>query len=749
MADNTTLNAGSGGDVIAADDIGGVKFQRVKVVHGADGSNDGDVSDANPYPVRIHGYQNDYAPGYKADPVQGSNADYQVDPDGNLMVRGQVLTDEGSYRVNFANSSLAVSVGTVTLTNGSKAFTGTGFDTAELRRYDYIKLDADAESAFAQIESLDSPTSGTLVAAYTGTGGTGAASRAIVKPVTGSGGSIAVASGVCTITSGTTNSASTGIVRGGDWLPTVRQCGVAVSQRIANQTVYITQQEGEGATPKWFVQFVLDGTTNTTVKCQSARNPSSAPSAAETEETTVTLPGGATTATARRYRAEVLSDQVKFFIDGTLVAMHFKSMPGPRDPLVSIIKVVNGTGAGSSTTVTVDYDTLVNHNKVMTGMMSDAEAVDAQQPTAQLTTYNVAGVIAINTVLMTIDCRRIRQLSWHCTSMGTTGVVTPEWSNDPTAATWQACTSFTSAGAAATTFNAAGLWNVPVQAAYFRLRLSTATTAGTTTIALSAMQSATQQPWLATQTVSGTVTAAQGSAPYGILGQTQVVTDVTSAAITATATTTAITPSAPACAEFVVAVTVVSGTSPTMDITVEESADAGTTWKPIYSFSRITAVGVYRSGPVLQTGNRVRYVQTIGGTTPSFTRTVNRLQQPVSPHQQRQIIARASGSTYTWDVNTGATTFATGSNLPMEVSGLPNHQLILDMGAIATTAPQAKIQGSENGTTWYDISTALTAVASSVVQITVTNVPARFVRAVISTAGSGATLNEATLRSFA
>lgn len=38
MADNTTLNAGSGGDTIASDDIGGVKHQRVKLSLGADGS---------------------------------------------------------------------------------------------------------------------------------------------------------------------------------------------------------------------------------------------------------------------------------------------------------------------------------------------------------------------------------------------------------------------------------------------------------------------------------------------------------------------------------------------------------------------------------------------------------------------------------------------------------------------------------------------------------------------------------------
>lgn len=51
MADNTQLNAGAGGDVIASDDIGGVKFQRVKLTLGGDGTNDGDVASGNPMPT--------------------------------------------------------------------------------------------------------------------------------------------------------------------------------------------------------------------------------------------------------------------------------------------------------------------------------------------------------------------------------------------------------------------------------------------------------------------------------------------------------------------------------------------------------------------------------------------------------------------------------------------------------------------------------------------------------------------------
>lgn len=51
MADNVTADAGSGGATFAADDIGGVHFPRTKLIIGADGTNDGDVSAANPLPV--------------------------------------------------------------------------------------------------------------------------------------------------------------------------------------------------------------------------------------------------------------------------------------------------------------------------------------------------------------------------------------------------------------------------------------------------------------------------------------------------------------------------------------------------------------------------------------------------------------------------------------------------------------------------------------------------------------------------
>ena len=50
MSDNIAVTPGAG-STIAADDIGGVLHQRVKIVIGADGVSNGDVSASNPVPV--------------------------------------------------------------------------------------------------------------------------------------------------------------------------------------------------------------------------------------------------------------------------------------------------------------------------------------------------------------------------------------------------------------------------------------------------------------------------------------------------------------------------------------------------------------------------------------------------------------------------------------------------------------------------------------------------------------------------
>lgn len=70
-------------------------------------------------------------------------------------------------------------------------------------------------------------------------------------------------------------------------------------------------------------------------------------------------------------------------------------------------------------------------------------------------------------------------------------------------------------------------------------------------------------------------------------------------------------------------VTAVGGTTPTLDVTVEQSANGSTGWAtvPGSALAQITAAG-NRIGFVAPTQPYVRVVATIGGTTPTITGTV-------------------------------------------------------------------------------------------------------------------------------
>lgn len=237
-------------------------------------------------------------------------------------------------------------------------------------------------------------------------------------------------------------------------------------------------------------------------------------------------------------------------------------------------------------------------------------------------------------------------------------------------------------------------------------------------------------------TVTGVTTvSAVTSANMGIPGT---IADVASAALTSTATVAAITPTFGTSYEVNIPVTAVTGTTPTMDVDVEESDDSGTNWYKVYSFPRITATGIYRSPKLPLTGNRVRYVQTVGGTSPSFTRAINRLQASDSQNYIRQLIDRSVVLT--------TLSSATGS---INIQNCRNAQLVVNVGAITTTAPALQLQGSDdNGLTWYSIGSALTAVASSTVQLTVNNINAGLIRAIVSTAGVGVTAGYVLLKGF-
>jgi len=123
--------------------------------------------------------------------------------------------------------------------------------------------------------------------------------------------------------------------------------------------------------------------------------------------------------------------------------------------------------------------------------------------------YSQAGVIAINTDLLIIDCAGFSSLSIQVTSLGTSGVITTAWSNDNSVYP-PSSTIMTPSGSSPSTITASGIWTTQIYGRYLRLRLTTATTAGTTTISVQGLFSVNNLAY-PTQVISGSVTATVAS----------------------------------------------------------------------------------------------------------------------------------------------------------------------------------------------------------------------------------------------
>jgi hypothetical protein len=72
-------------------------------------------------------------------------------------------------------------------------------------------------------------------------------------------------------------------------------------------------------------------------------------------------------------------------------------------------------------------------------------------------------------------------------------------------------------------------------------------------------------------------------------------------------------------ARLLLDVTARTGTTPTLDVTIQTSYD-GTTWRTAGTFTQATAVGAQRSS--FNIDRFVRAIWTVGGTTPNFTFSV-------------------------------------------------------------------------------------------------------------------------------
>lgn len=437
-------------------------------------------------------------------------------------------------------------------------------------------------------------------------------------------------------------------------------------------------------------------------------------------------------------------------------------------PNVAVTSSALPTGASTETTLSsinvktppLGQTTMASSTPVV--IASDQSTVNTMSPDLYVTGQSAQTALVNNILTTTSGTAATDLLGYHqaqvqVVSTGTAGAFIFEGSNDnvnfQTIPVYnQLILTGTPITAAITATASQLIYTFPVQCRYVRLRISTAITGGS----IQAFSKFSQSAWFpavvqtaqntagslqTTATISsGTVTTVStvSSVTSGNMAIPGIITDVASAAITTTTTTATLTPTFGSTYQVNIPVTVVSGTTPTLDVEIQESPDSGTNWYAVYDFPRITATGSYNS-PVLNfTGNRVRYVQTVSGTTPSFTRAINRLQMS-NPQANfyRQLIDRTI--VLTTLNSTTATLFAQGGK---------SAQLIINIGA-ATTPPTLQLQGSDDyGATWYSVGTTLAGVANSTVQLTIANVSSQFYRAIVSSAGSAVTAGYVLVRSY-
>jgi hypothetical protein len=317
-----------------------------------------------------------------------------LDVDRSLQVRGRVLTDEASFRDDFASTNPYKDLtGTVYVTNGSDFVTGVGTAfRSELNSQHYVKLSTHGDTAYDAVAEILSDTVFKLDAPYTGATGSGTGRASWWKYAIGTGGSIVYAASEIALASGTTSGTAVQAVRPGDYLPYSLGFRLRLSQRIANQTTILGLSD-DPTTPNNQALLILDGTTNTSVKCRSSS------SSVSIEETTVTLPGGATTATAANWQIEVLPNRVVFYYNDIRIAEHKTHIPGSYDTMDCYIRIVNTGVAGSSTTVYADVFWFNNYDMLQVGTLGKDAVITREARATNATVASVTAAVA-DTVLL-------------------------------------------------------------------------------------------------------------------------------------------------------------------------------------------------------------------------------------------------------------------------------------------------------------------------------------------------------------
>ena len=356
----------------------------------------------------------------------------------------------------------------------------------------------------------------------------------------------------------------------------------------------------------------------------------------------------------------------------------------------------------------------------------------AQSAAGNNVLLSTAGTTSIDTMVPGLSHYRALQVQIVASAGISGGAVIFEYSNDnvtffplqmyeaSTAATLAASTAINAATTIAASANRTFLGKV--MGRYIRCRISTVF-AGGTIQAFARLAISDFQPWvtaLAGSQTLATVTSASLSAAS--------VTDIVSAALTTTATSAGVAVTNVQSAAFAVNITAVTGTNPTLDVVIQCSVNT-TTWHDIYHFERATASTTLIMPNLELPCAQIRYVRTVGGSSPSFTMSLTRWSKNINGDEHRNFFDRTIVAN---TINSATPSFW--------VEGTDAITAIVSSAA-ATTAASFQMEVSADGTNFATIGTAVASVANTTTVVFNGPVVTKFARVRVSAAGSGQTLN--------
>lgn len=442
-------------------------------------------------------------------------------------------------------------------------------------------------------------------------------------------------------------------------------------------------------------------------------------------------------------------------------AVSAAALPLPAGAATSALQTTGNTSLNSIDTKTPAFGQTTMSASVPVTIASDQSTVGTTMPDSFITGQAAQTAVVNNIIPAAVsanatDAAGFRSASVQIVSTGTGGTFIFEGSNDNT--NFQTIPVFsqliltgTPIVAAITPTSSQLIYTFPVTVRYIRVRIATTITGGSIqavtrlsqtgwTPAVFQVAQATAANLATTATIaSGTVTTVSTvtSVASAALATNTNVADLASTAKTTTFTLT-LTPAAGTLSQaFQINTSAVTGTTPTMDCSILESLDNGTTYSnTVYQFERITAnLSAPLVSPLIRyTGNKLEWSCVIAGTTPSFTMTLNRMASQASAQIDRRFFDR-----------TITVTSLNSTTAAFNIEGCSNISFGMANSTAATPAT-LDLQLSEDGTVFESQGTTFTPASNAAASIQGLPVSSKFARLIVTSAGVTETLSYAWIR---